>query len=733
MKRHAVGTTLVVLLLILPLLLLPKQSDAQSDLLITARGNFGLEFGQVIDNEGNIRFTDEIARRIAETGATWVHINFRLGGFQDWTETDTFGHSAISLYDEVVATAHRHNLEVVALLSNEAWHGGLVDWSANNAEYAGRDGGNDYLLAFADKVALPLIQHFAGRIQYWEVWNEPNASPTYLYPSNFAWLLARVYTNVKTQGPEGITLISGGLSTVQDRAEKPTTFSTGADYLRETYAAGKQLAGWEEIRAAHGSYPLDAIGQHIYVDGYRPTSRETVREALQMVRDAYVEGENGDGSKLTVITEMGWSTRNISERVQADNLQYALAEIRETPYVQTASWFFLQDENESGLAFGLFRQNDAPKPALHGYRVILYPELPPLQPFGPNASGMPNEIRLEWHPSADPELAGYQIWWSEDPLGPFSLLTPELLAAPSFVDADVRDGKPYYYQITAVDEFGNVSEPSATVGAVAAELLALAPFDETWTRTDRPVVDDLIDRTWMWGDAPFTTVLTERYDDAEAGFRQVQYYDKSRMELTHPEADQDDEWYVTNGLLVWELMSGWMQVGDDLYIEREPAQVTLAGDPGSGPTYAEFSRLRWASAVEEGEIITARVDAEGEVSEDESMEAYEVEAAYFVPETKHTIAEPFWEFMNSKGVIIDEDGQPAEGDLFADPFFATGFPLTEAYWTAVSLAGEPTDVLVQCFQRRCLTYTPDNDEGWRVEAGNVGRHYYEWRYGSNLD
>jgi hypothetical protein len=36
---------------------------------------------------------------------------------------------------------------------------------------------------------------------------------------------------------------------------------------------------------------------------------------------------------------------------------------------------------------------------------------------------------------------------------------------------------------------------------------------------------------------------------------------------------------------------------------------------------------------------------------------------------------------------------------------------------------------MQCFERRCLTYTPDNPEGWQVEAGNVGRHYYYWRYG----
>ena len=46
----------------------------------------------------------------------------------------------------------------------------------------------------------------------------------------------------------------------------------------------------------------------------------------------------------------------------------------------------------------------------------------------------------------------------------------------------------------------------------------------------------------------------------------------------------------------------------------------------------------------------------------------------------------------------------------------------------VSANFEPTDVLVQAFERRVLTYTPDNAPEWRVEMGNVGQHYYQWRY-----
>ena len=38
--------------------------------------------------------------------------------------------------------------------------------------------------------------------------------------------------------------------------------------------------------------------------------------------------------------------------------------------------------------------------------------------------------------------------------------------------------------------------------------------------------------------------------------------------------------------------------------------------------------------------------------------------------------------------------------------------------------------LIQAFERRVLTYTPANPAAFQVEMGNVGRHYYLWRYGN---
>ncbi|MDQ3549372.1 MAG: hypothetical protein M3439_11215 [Chloroflexota bacterium] len=71
-----------------------------------------------------------------------------------------------------------------------------------------------------------------------------------------------------------------------------------------------------------------------------------------------------------------------------------------------------------------------------------------------------------------------------------------------------------------------------------------------------------------------------------------------------------------------------------------------------------------------------------------------------------------------------------EGQLFDPWFYATGYPITEAYWSRVKLKGIVQDILIQCFERRCLTYAPGNMAGWQVEMGNVGLHYYDWRYNS---
>ncbi len=259
---------------------------------------------------------------------------------------------------------------------------------------------------------------------------------------------------------------------------------------------------------------------------------------------------------------------------------------------------------------------------------------------------------------------------------------------------------------------------------------AALAFQRTWQRTDQPVAAGAVSRTWMWGPQANTGLLREEYAESPDGERTVVYYDKSRMEITQPDGQVTSEWYVTNGLLALELMTGNMQVGDNEFIPRNPAQVNVAGDQNdpNGPTYATFNGLRDDAALGAGAAITWRVNRNGTVTNDPLLAGRGVTAASWVnvPGISHQVASPFWAFMNSTGLVSD-NGILVNALLFSNPFYATGYPLTEAYWATVQIGGTPRDVLMQCFERRCLTYTPENPAGWQVEAGNIGQHYFLWR------
>ena len=274
-----------------------------------------------------------------------------------------------------------------------------------------------------------------------------------------------------------------------------------------------------------------------------------------------------------------------------------------------------------------------------------------------------------------------------------------------------------------------------SVSAVVSAVDMTTPaFDDVWSRTDRPVAEGVVDRTWMWGPEPITPVMPEPYAESPGEMRQVQYFDKGRMEITQPQAgDPDSIWYVTTGLLAVELVTGNMQTGDHESVQRLPAEFNIAGDQGfvNGPTYASFP---WSVRTEYDEpndrddaLVIERVSPAGGVTTDQSLETEAVRLAAYDEVTNHNIAVPFWTFMTSSGTVY-ADGAYVDARLFENAYYATGRPISEPYWSDIVVARTEQRVLIQCFERRCLTYTPGNDEGWQVEAGNIGRHYYEWRY-----
>lgn len=260
-------------------------------------------------------------------------------------------------------------------------------------------------------------------------------------------------------------------------------------------------------------------------------------------------------------------------------------------------------------------------------------------------------------------------------------------------------------------------------------------FQRVWSRTDKLVADKSVARSWYWGPAAGEAKM-EAYAEGQGGQRQVQYFDKSRMEINNPAGNKEDPFYVTNGLLTVELISGLQQEGNQKYNSRHSALIPLASDrdDANAPTYQSFklianNPLGDHFAVDRtGKVAIESVNKAGIVARDASKEKYGVKYAFFNNETKHNIADKFWEFLNAQGPVLNASGQSSNAKLSEPWFYTTGYAISEPYWANVKVAGKQEDVLIQLFERRVLTYLPSFAPEWRVQMGNIGAHYYDWRY-----
>jgi sortase (surface protein transpeptidase) len=210
------------------------------------------------------------------------------------------------------------------------------------------------------------------------------------------------------------------------------------------------------------------------------------------------------------------------------------------------------------------------------------------------------------------------------------------------------------------------------------------------------------------------------------------------MEINNPNANPTVKGYLTNGLLVKELVTGRVQVADNDYFNRLPAQVPVSGDTAefnpTAPTYASFRDVvsldPFSKAPRVNGAVTNFIDKAGNVSQNSSYATRypETNLVYYDETLGHNISAPMWRFMNASGLVYAN--KQLVNQVLEDWVFAFGLPISEPYWTRSRVAGEEKDVLVQLFERRVLTYTPSNQAAFQVEMGNVGRHYFTWRYPS---
>lgn len=257
----------------------------------------------------------------------------------------------------------------------------------------------------------------------------------------------------------------------------------------------------------------------------------------------------------------------------------------------------------------------------------------------------------------------------------------------------------------------SVAMPTFMHGRAADTAIDVPTFAAQWGSIE-PVVPN------FWG-PPVQPSVQEPYVEASAGTRTVQYFDKARMEQTTASGP------VTNGLLTVELITGQRQMGDRAFAAFAPSSLPVVGDlTNSWPPYAALSGTVFPSRAARSGEPTGLVYRQGSTFGLNPGLAAQPGAAYGDYQT-----DPGGKYAHNIPLAFSTH-------LAALPLpwqTAMGFPITEAFWVSVNVNGAPVWVLVQPYERRVLSYTPSNPPGFQVEMGNIGRHYYQWRYAAVAD
>ncbi len=246
-----------------------------------------------------------------------------------------------------------------------------------------------------------------------------------------------------------------------------------------------------------------------------------------------------------------------------------------------------------------------------------------------------------------------------------------------------------------------VALATASTGAQAASKFADPAFQAQWQAGEAVTPN-------FWG--PLETAKEgqqEPYTEASGGQRLVQYFDKGRMELTNGA--------VTNGLLATEIVTGRIQTGDNSFQNQAPPNISIAGDADNpAPTYAGLAgkgaSLLRAATNKPGAPVNTMIGPDGGVGTTDAASDPGMQMGAYDGPTQHNVAAAFADYRAKAGL-------PTIGYAISEPFRAT-----------VKVGGASKDVMVQVFERRALTYTPSNPDAFKVEMGNIGQHYFTWRY-----
>jgi hypothetical protein len=283
--------------------------------------------------------------RLVATGTTWLRTDIVWGDIEYIKGRFNWSYS-----DRIVAAAYRRGLKIVGIATVlPAWaRPSGTSWNHGPTTSAQRN-------AFAHFARLAAAR-YAGRINAWEIWNEPNLKQFWApRPSarDYAALLRSTYPAIKAANRSAVVMTGG------------TGWATGSPNIRST-------DWYKSLYAQNARRYFDAAAVHPYFDFSGVLSQEMARaRSIRAVMDAA-----GDKAKPLWGTETGAPTGghvSLSEAKQATLLSQAYDTWARIHDHGPLFWYTLNDTGgqDREAFFGLVRGNGTLKPSFRTLQSYL--------------------------------------------------------------------------------------------------------------------------------------------------------------------------------------------------------------------------------------------------------------------------------------------------------------------------------------------------------------------------
>ena len=292
------------------------------------------------DTERDIKLAKDAGFKWIKQRFEWRYIEGKAKGSFEWNEPD-----------RLVEDINKAGLKIVARIDDQP------KWARADNIFP-TNGPPDKLQDFTDFLSA-LAARYKGRIQAYEIWNEPNLAREWgnkqPNAAEYVKMLKGAYEAIKKADPNAI-VITAGLS--------PTTASGAiatpdVEYLKQMYAAGSKP--YFDILGVHGAgykappemSPDDIAKDPKYNHGEPGAGRIYGFRHVEDLRAVMVE--NGDEAKQVAVLEFGWTSDNrpnspyawhaVSENEKADYIVRAFQYAKKnwSPWISIMSVIYIPD------------------------------------------------------------------------------------------------------------------------------------------------------------------------------------------------------------------------------------------------------------------------------------------------------------------------------------------------------------------------------------------------------